>query len=569
MATPKQVNLARQLSSEVYDPYGVSAGTQPNLKRMMANRAMNRPGRFQPRAGQYPHTQGLADLAGLGVGMYGHHLANQEGYAKDDRIAQALIGQIRGGRIGQADMPQRQPRVIPAEPTDRSEMEPDPNLPSMERMPPPQQTSGFDTSQYDSLLQPGPKGHYNLPGVRMAHQQFLGDRREYKQNIRADRIRKEDQIIEERRRQDTLAQQQRQFDLSMEKYGAAERSAERAFQGAERRHEASQAARRDRLLVQEENLALSRSRLTETERGNSLAEERIALNRIEVNIKNSNTVNEFKQKQFDDWAKDSKVFRSMQNRYIDFNNAIGQLNITGDYKAITEYLKMSDASLVSISEAEMVAKARSYPDLFRNFVDLVVTKEIALSPTQRKQLKTIAMNQWQAGVDSHKHSQDIALLAHSKVGLPGQLTKQGKLGKQLFLSEKVLREGVVPSYARKNIKHVTDFASESDKKVQKYMKDFNIEDFGEAQRQMRVGKGKPPPQTTAPGVVETELGKIKTQPDTVGSLPKPKMAGQIAISGSGLKKISVETPNGLVWVSELKLMKEHPKLWDRYMGGQR
>ena len=227
---------------------------------------------------------------------------------------------------------------------------------------------------------------------------------------------------------------------------------------------------------------------------------------------------------------------------------------------------MSDASLVSISEAEMVQAARSYPDLFQNLVDLVVMKKIALTPTQRKQLTTIAKNQWQAGADSHLHSQDIAVSAHSKIGLPGQLTKDGGMGKQFFLAEKDLRKNVVPSYTRKDIKHATDFASKADKKVQAFMKKNNITDFGDAQRMMKGGGGNKPPQKSNPNVVKEETRNIQPSGKTYSALPSPSMQGQIATSNDGDRMIAVSGEQGLKWVDEGKLHETNNPLWKKLTG---
>jgi hypothetical protein len=83
------VNLAQALSggSPIHDPYGVTK-PQTNVKRILANKLLQG-GKFQPRNGQYPHSQGLADLASTGLGLYSHHLANQEDKAyRDDQKKQ-------------------------------------------------------------------------------------------------------------------------------------------------------------------------------------------------------------------------------------------------------------------------------------------------------------------------------------------------------------------------------------------------------------------------------------------------------------------------------------------------
>jgi hypothetical protein len=81
MAKTWKANIAQALS-QTYDPYKVSAGAQPSIKRLMAQALLKRK-KFQPRSGQYPVSQGLADLADTGLGLYAHHLANKEAEAKE------------------------------------------------------------------------------------------------------------------------------------------------------------------------------------------------------------------------------------------------------------------------------------------------------------------------------------------------------------------------------------------------------------------------------------------------------------------------------------------------------
>jgi len=366
---------SKALSGELVDPYGVAAGTQPNLKRLLAKRLLGRQ-KFTPRGGQYPHTQGLADLAETGLGLYAHHLANQEGYAKDDRIAQALIGQIRGGGIGQADMPQRQPRVIPAEPTDRSEMEPDPNLPSMERMPPPQQTSGFDTSQYDSLLQPGPKGHYNLPGVRMAHQQFLGDRREYKQNIKADRIRKEDQII---------AAQNKLYDREI---------AEKKYRQGERKYEAAQLLGQQRLSVSQERLEKAKASLLLQKQNFQRGVKKDAEIVSQHAITNSRSADEF-------GAKVNKTYIGLTQEFLEirrnFNVLTKNLKLNtgeGDFFALQSLFQMVEPSgrgMTSVGQMQEAYNARAIPEKIAMFFKQFLEND-KLGGPQRRQLMKVGGN---------------------------------------------------------------------------------------------------------------------------------------------------------------------------------
>jgi hypothetical protein len=72
----RQMHLANSLmGSEIYDPYGVTGNS---TKRLLAKKLLSESGRFKPRNGQYPHSQGLADLASTGLGLYSNYLANQE-----------------------------------------------------------------------------------------------------------------------------------------------------------------------------------------------------------------------------------------------------------------------------------------------------------------------------------------------------------------------------------------------------------------------------------------------------------------------------------------------------------
>ena len=72
----RQMHLANILmGSEIYDPYGVTGNS---TKRILAKKLLSESGRFKPRNGQYPHSQGLADLASTGLGLYSNYLANQE-----------------------------------------------------------------------------------------------------------------------------------------------------------------------------------------------------------------------------------------------------------------------------------------------------------------------------------------------------------------------------------------------------------------------------------------------------------------------------------------------------------
>jgi hypothetical protein len=83
MAVNRQANLAQALSGGVFDPYGVTK-PQNSIKRILAKKLLEG-GKFQPRNGQYPHSQGLADLASTGLGLYANHLANKEDKAAVDK----------------------------------------------------------------------------------------------------------------------------------------------------------------------------------------------------------------------------------------------------------------------------------------------------------------------------------------------------------------------------------------------------------------------------------------------------------------------------------------------------
>jgi hypothetical protein len=76
-----KANIGEALSTP-YDPYQVTS-PKHNLRRILGDRLLKRQ-KFTPRNGQYPHSQGLADLLDTGIGLYSHYQANE---ADNKRIA--------------------------------------------------------------------------------------------------------------------------------------------------------------------------------------------------------------------------------------------------------------------------------------------------------------------------------------------------------------------------------------------------------------------------------------------------------------------------------------------------
>lgn len=378
MARNVNANLARALSSGVYDPYGVSAGSGQSTNRLIAKQLLSQGGRFRPRNGQYPHSQGLADLASQGLGLYANYKANEDAYAKDDRIAQALMAQVQGGGIGQTDMPQRQPRTIqPFQDDMQTEMEPDgPDMPTQEQMPPPQQTAGFDTSQYDPFFKKGPKGHYNLPMAQMGHRQYMAGRKEYRQNTREDRIRKEKQII---------AAQNKTYDREI---------AEKKYLQSERKFDAAQITREQTL----ENTRLTRQagqeRLQLAKQNYQRGVKEDAARDSHRSFQETKGTAEYGNKVREKYMTRTGEFIEVRRNYNVLQQNLKLNSGEGDFFALQSLFQMVEPNgrgMTSVGQMQEAYNARAIPEKIAMFFKQFLEND-KLSTAQRKQLRTVGKN---------------------------------------------------------------------------------------------------------------------------------------------------------------------------------
>jgi hypothetical protein len=231
-----KANLPQQQGQQLVDPFGVAPSTANpnNMKRVLAQRLLQQE-RFKPRNGQYPHSQGLADLANTGLGLYASHLANKEDKGRENAIAERLIAGMRGGNIAPSQIPQAQVPQPQANPDlgDNTEFDPEDNQYTnnpMVAQPEPKMTSGYQLDpRYEAMTKAGPEGNYNLDLVKQAYMGSMADMKEYRTNERADKQRAEDQIIAERAAQRGLEQQDRQFRLSEQRMSDTEANRDRQW----------------------------------------------------------------------------------------------------------------------------------------------------------------------------------------------------------------------------------------------------------------------------------------------------------------------------------------------------
>ena len=560
MAKNFQVNTPAQAITTPYDPYGVapSSANPNNLKRAMAQRLMQK-SRFKPTNGQYPTSQGLADLANTGLGLYMSHKANQDDISRENKMAEALIGQMRGGNIDPQAMPQRQANVMPVDPSlgDNTEMEPGgPSRPVMEEMPAPRMSAGYQMDpSYNAMIAPGAKGNYNLPMVQAAHKMATADRADYRTNSRLDRTRAEDQIIAERQNQRTMAQQDRQFQLSEQRLQATSNRAERAYSLQNKKFDMS-LKKMDRLINND------RIKMANSEKANSLSEEKFKFDKVKENRTRLKDVNTFVEANQDDWMKEQKDFKYIQGKYQNFLPAIKQNNIIGDRKAIVEFIKMSDSSQVTINENNMVEKARGVGDWLGNIATLVMGDQ-SLTPMQRERLYGLATEFHKEGVKDHRHSQGLALKAHKMNQLPGQIGESGGDPRFNMSDDKILTS-IIPDLSREFDPH-SNFASKTDQNVIEFMKSNDMTDFRAAQRAMGVSTNKKTPSPSNNASVPPDRPKpVSVSPGR----PKPVEEGLFAKGPNGEFQVSVGINGGkFKWIDVNKLKKTNPKLYQRFVDG--